>query len=70
MDASEQLAANLAAARAKAKMTQEEVGLRSGVHPTEVSRIERGQRDPRVSTVLKLAKALRLPPAALFEGIG
>ena len=31
---------------------------RSGVHPTEVSRIESGKRDPRIATVESLAEAV------------
>jgi predicted transcriptional regulator len=42
---------NLAAARGHARLTQEELSDLSGVHPTEVSRIENGQRDVRISTV-------------------
>lgn len=48
-------------------MTQEQVADRSGVHATEVSRIEAGKRDPRVSTVLRLAKALNVKPGELLE---
>jgi transcriptional regulator with XRE-family HTH domain len=48
-------------------MTQEQVADRSGVHATEVSRIEAGKRDPRVSTVLRLAKALDVKPGQLLE---
>lgn len=69
MDRLATFARNLASARAAADLTQEEVSERSGVHPTEVSRIERGERDPRVTTVLRLATALEVPPAKLFEGL-
>lgn len=48
-------------------MTQEEVAERSGVHATEVSRIEAGKRDPRVSTVQRLAKAVGVPPGDLLR---
>jgi transcriptional regulator with XRE-family HTH domain len=48
-------------------MTQEEVAHRSGVHSTEVSRIETGMRDPRVSTVERLADALEVPPGELLR---
>jgi transcriptional regulator with XRE-family HTH domain len=48
-------------------MTQEEVGNRSGVHPTEVSRIEGGKRDPQVSTVQKLVKAVGLSASDLLR---
>jgi transcriptional regulator with XRE-family HTH domain len=61
------LGTNLRIARKRLGLTQEQVAERSGVHPTEVSRIEAGKRDPQVSTVVKLAKAVELPPGRLFE---
>lgn len=61
------LATNLKAARKRLKLTQEQVAERSGVHATEVSRIEGGKRDPQVSTVIKLAEALELRPGQLLE---
>lgn len=48
-------------------MTQEKLGEHSGVHPTEVSRIEAGKRDPRLSTIEKLAKALDLSLSELLR---
>ena len=48
-------------------MTQEEVGQQSGVHPTEVSRIEAGKHDPRVSTVERLAKAVGVSSSDLLR---
>jgi transcriptional regulator with XRE-family HTH domain len=48
-------------------MTQEEVAEGSGVHATEVSRIERGKRDPQVSTVEKLARAVGLSASDLLR---
>lgn len=61
------LGSNLRAARKKLKLTQEQVAERSGVHPTEVSRIEAGKRDPQVSTLRKLAAALEVPPGELLD---
>jgi transcriptional regulator with XRE-family HTH domain len=61
------LGPNLREARLKLELSQEQVAERSGVHATEVSRIEAGKRDPRVSTVERLAKAVRLPPGQLLE---
>jgi transcriptional regulator with XRE-family HTH domain len=61
------LGENLRRARQHLGMTQEEVGHRSGVHPTEVSRIEAGKRDPRVSTVERLAKAVGISPSDLLR---
>jgi transcriptional regulator with XRE-family HTH domain len=61
------LGVNLKAARRKLGLTQEEVANRSGVHATEVSRIEAGKRDPQVSTVEKLARAVELRPGELLD---
>ncbi|HEY7950818.1 MAG TPA: helix-turn-helix transcriptional regulator [Solirubrobacterales bacterium] len=61
------LGRNLRRAREQAKMTQEEVAERSGVHATEVSRIEGSKRDPKVSTVERLAKAVGVPPSDLLR---
>lgn len=61
------LGKNLRAARKKLELTQEQVSERSGVQAGEVSRIERGLRDPQVSTVEKLASAVELPPGRLLD---
>jgi transcriptional regulator with XRE-family HTH domain len=61
------LGANLKAARRKLGLTQEEVAERSGVHSTEVSRIEAGKRDPQVSTLRKLATAVEVSPGELLD---
>jgi transcriptional regulator with XRE-family HTH domain len=58
---------NLRRAREQAGLTQEEVAERSGVHSTEISRMERGMRDPRVSTLERLAKALEISPGDLLR---
>ena len=46
MDAVAQFARNVAEARRRAGLTQEDVSGESGVHPTEVSRIENGSGTP------------------------
>jgi transcriptional regulator with XRE-family HTH domain len=61
------LGANLREARRKLEMSQEQVAEHSGVHATEVSRIEAGKRDPRVSTVERLARAVKVKPGQLLE---
>lgn len=61
------LGKNLRAARKKLGLTQEEVAERSGVQAGEVSRIERGKRDPQVSTVERLAAAVEVPPGQLLD---
>ena len=69
MSALEAFGANVARARKKRGLTQEEVSHRSGIHVTEVSRIERGLRDPRVTTLVRLADALEVSPAVLLRGV-
>jgi transcriptional regulator with XRE-family HTH domain len=54
-------------ARERLGLSQEEVARRSGVHPTEVSRIEAGKRDPRISTLCQLAKAVEVKPGQLLD---
>jgi transcriptional regulator with XRE-family HTH domain len=61
------LGRNLRRARQDRDLTQEEVAQRSGVHATEVSRIEAGKRDPKVSTVERLAAAVEVPPGELLR---
>ena len=61
------LGSNLRAARKRLGLTQEEVAERSGVHSTEVSRIEAGKRDPQVSTLRKLAAAVEVSPGELLD---
>jgi transcriptional regulator with XRE-family HTH domain len=61
------LGRNLRRAREHRDLTQEEVARRSGVHATEVSRIEGGKRDPKVSTVERLAAAVEVPPGELLR---
>jgi transcriptional regulator with XRE-family HTH domain len=61
------LGPNLREARLKLELSQEQVAERSGVHATEVSRIEASKRDPRVSTVERLARAVKMRPGQLLE---
>lgn len=54
-------------ARAELRISQEELGLRTGVHRNYIGGIERGERNPSVVTVAKLAQALELSPSELFR---
>jgi transcriptional regulator with XRE-family HTH domain len=60
---------NVLVARKERHLSQSEVSDRSGIHVTEISRIERGLRDLRLSTLLRLARALEVEPATLIGGI-
>lgn len=69
MSVAERFGANLVACRERANISQETLGLRASLHRTEVGLLERGQRVPRIDTLVKLASALRVDPSALLEGI-
>jgi transcriptional regulator with XRE-family HTH domain len=53
-------------ARARAGMTQAELGERAGVAQNAVSRIERGQIDPGFATVVALVRACGFEPEMSF----
>jgi transcriptional regulator with XRE-family HTH domain len=48
-------------------VSQEELGLRTGVHRNYIGGLERGERQPTVVTVAKLAAALGVQPSELLE---
>ena len=56
-----------AAVRAAAGHTQQRVADRMGVRPEAVSQIESGKLSPTLSTVVALAHALGVSPAALLD---
>jgi transcriptional regulator with XRE-family HTH domain len=60
---------NIKAERERRGLTQEELAHRAGMHPVEVGRAERGVRDMRVSTVVKLAHGLDVSPEELLRGV-
>ncbi len=60
---------NLVRCRKQAGLSQEQLGLRAGLHRTEIGLLERGERIPRIDTLLKLTAALSIAPAELLEGI-
>ncbi len=68
-DPASRLGANLRAARKDAGMSQEALAYEAEVDRAAISVYERGGRGPNLRTVLKLARALQLSPAALFAGV-
>ena len=50
-------------------LTQERLGEHAGLHTTQVGHIERGERDVRLSTILKLAHALGVEIGDLVNGL-
>ncbi len=65
----EQFAANLRRHRAAAKLSQEQLAEKTGLHPTEISRLERAVREPRLGTIARLAHGLGIGADQLVAGI-
>lgn len=68
-EASRLLGQNLIRFRARAGLPQQGTADRAGIHRTHVSMIERGERLPRLDTIVKLAGALEVEPCALLMGM-
>jgi transcriptional regulator with XRE-family HTH domain len=69
MDAREIFATNLRQERQRLKLSQEALGFRCDLNTSEISRLERSARDPRLATIVKLARALEIPACELLRGI-
>jgi transcriptional regulator with XRE-family HTH domain len=62
-------AANLRRARIERDMTQEALAAAAAVDLRHFKRIEQAQREPGVRTAARLARALGVSAAVLFDGI-
>jgi transcriptional regulator with XRE-family HTH domain len=62
-------AANLRRLREEAGLSQEELGLRTGIDVSNISRYESASREPGVRTVVRLAVGLGVESARLFERV-
>ena len=49
-------------------MTQEDLSEASGLDRSYIGGVERGERNPALTAILRLASALRVTPGRLFEG--
>jgi transcriptional regulator with XRE-family HTH domain len=67
MDIRRQLARNLKRLRTEKGWSQEELADQAGLHRTYVSGVERGVRNPTITIVATLAKALGVPPSELLS---
>lgn len=61
--------ANVRAARLAQGWTQEDLAAKTGLSSVQISRVERGVREVRLTTVLRLLKALEASPAELLDGL-
>lgn len=69
MNVAKRVGANVAAHRERVGISQEELAWRAGLHRTAIGLLERGERVPRVDTLLKLAGAMDAAPADLLSGV-
>ena len=69
MTVAQRFGQNLRRYRRVAGLSQEQLGLRAGLHRTEIGLLERGARIPRIDTLLKLATGLDIAPSDLLAGI-
>jgi transcriptional regulator with XRE-family HTH domain len=53
--------------RAREGVSQDGLAHTSGVHSTSIGRIERGGREPRLTTILRLAHGLGVEPGELVN---
>jgi transcriptional regulator with XRE-family HTH domain len=60
---------NVRAARKAKGWTQEDLAHESGLATVQVSRIERGVREIRLTTLLRLVTALETSPGKLMRGL-
>lgn len=60
--------ARVAALRRARGLSQEQLALESGLARSYLSGVERGVRNIALHNICVLAHALRVPPAALFDG--
>lgn len=65
----ERFSTNLRKARTDKEISQEELGFMCDLHRTEISLLERGGREPRLGTIIKLSSSLGIPPEQLLQGI-
>lgn len=67
MDIRQRLGSNVRRLREEAGWSQEDYADRAGIHRTYVSDIERGERNPTIAVLEKLAKPLKVSAGSLLD---
>jgi transcriptional regulator with XRE-family HTH domain len=65
----EKLGQNMRRHRVKNGLSQQQVADRSGLDKGQISRLERGLRQPRLDTIVRIARAIGVAPSKLLTGI-
>ena len=60
---------NLRRLRLEKGQSQEDFAFECGIHRTYISGLERGVRNPTITVLDKIAKALKVSPAVLLEDV-
>ena len=55
--------------RCSSNLSQEQLGLKSGLSRPYISELEMGKKDPSLLTIFKLADALKVKPSFFIEEI-
>ena len=69
MDPTAQFAENLRRLRQDGGLTQEALSAATKLDTGEISRLERGERDPQLRTLVRLSRGLGRPLTDLIAGI-
>jgi len=56
--------------RHRRQLSQDALAQAADIHSTAIGRMERGAREPRLSTILRLAEALDIQPGELLDDLG
>jgi transcriptional regulator with XRE-family HTH domain len=67
MKITKRVGVNLRRAREEQGLSQEDLADRAGLHRTYLSGVERGVRNPTVTVLEKIAKALKVKPSSLLD---
>ena len=68
-EVSEPFRLNLRRLRRRVGLSQAQLAARASLHRTEIGLLEKGERLPRIDTLMKLAASLEVPPGELLDGI-
>jgi len=60
---------NIAMRRRELGLSQEGLAERAGLHRTYIGSVERGERNPALKSIVKIALALDVDPGDLLEGV-